>query len=297
MKGMMGFLTNRRWARLALWSGFALAGVIAAAAVVIYSASSWRMARTYDVPKVALRDIGRPASAERGERWSIIYGCQGCHGAAGRVLYDVPYVARLVVPNLSRVVGEYSDEELVVQIRAGIKRDHTSSIGMPTDAFAWMADEDVADLIAWLRAQESLPDAEQTSTSWGLPPRLSMTLGTFPFSADLAGEASPSVTQPAQGLARGEYLEKVLCSHCHRLDEEQTVRPGLIAPPLAPMIHGYDRDQFRALLRTGKAVGERDLELMSEVAVGSFSRLDDEEIAALYDYLVSRAAAEVGAQR
>jgi hypothetical protein len=44
-------------------------------------------------------------------------------------------------------------------------------------------------------------------------------------------------------------------------------------------------------MRTGKAVGERKLELMSEVAVGSLSRLHDEEIAALYGYLVSRAAA------
>jgi cytochrome c553 len=165
---------------------------------------------------------------------------------------------------------------------------------MPADAFAWMADEDVADLIAWLRALKPLPDAEAASTSWRPLPRLSMIFGTFSFSADLAATATatPSVRQPIEpGPSRGEYLEKVLCGHCHRLTEEHTVRPGLIAPPLAPMVHGYDRAQFRTLMRTGKAVGERKLELMSEVAVGSFSRLDDEEIAALYGYLVARAAA------
>jgi hypothetical protein len=43
-------------------------------------------------------------------------------------------------------------------------------------------------------------------------------------------------------------------------------------------------------MRTGKALGNRELSLMSRVARGRFSRFTDEEIRLLHSYLVNRAA-------
>lgn len=47
----------------------------------------------------------------------------------------------------------------------------------------------------------------------------------------------------------------------------------------------YAREDFTGLMRTGEPIGDRELELMKEVAVARFAHFADEEIAALYAYL------------
>lgn len=262
------------------------------AVATLYGASEWRLSRTYEVPQLTLHPRERPPSLERGEHLSAVFGCRGCHGEAGRILFDRPFFARVIAPNLSRVAADYSDEELLVLIRAGIKRDRTSAIAMPFDSFAWMADEDVADVIAWLRSLTPKTDAETRANSFGPLARIAMISGRFPFGADQPADAEPPVVQPALGTtAHGRYLTNVMCLHCHRLNEEHLVRPGLIAPSLAPAATGYDAEQFKRLMRTGIPIGERKLELMSEVSTGSLTFLTDEEIASLYNYLTTTASA------
>jgi hypothetical protein len=51
------------------------------------------------------------------------------------------------------------------------------------------------------------------------------------------------------------------------------------------MTQSYDLEQFTRLMRTGKALGDRELELMSSVSRDGFSHLTDEEIAAIHAYL------------
>jgi cytochrome c553 len=202
------------------------------------------------------------------------------------VFFDVPMVGRVIAPNLSRVAADYSDAELAVLLRAGVKRDRTSAVVMPADSYAWLADEDVIDLIAWLRSLKAVPDAVDKTTTWRPLARLGMLFGDFNFSADRVKPADPPVHAPtAPPTARGAYLEKTLCSHCHRLNVENFVRPGTIAPALAPAAQSYDAGQFRTLLRTGKGIGNRHLGLMKEVAVGATVFLDDADIAALHAFL------------
>lgn len=266
-------------------TAIAIAALVVGAFVSLYAASEWRLARTYNAPAITLR-TGHSASASRGERWSKIFGCQGCHGANGHPLIDRPAFGVLIAPNLTRVAGEYSDRELAVVIRTGIKRDGTSAIAMPSDAFSSMADEDVADIIAWMRTLKPVADAEPSRTSWGPVGRFVMFTDRFPFSAELPRDAAPPATHPVGApMAEGEYLYKAVCSHCHRLDEAHLVRPGLIAPPARPVTAGYDLAQFTHLMRTGKPIGNRKLELMSEVATNSISHMTDAELAALHTYL------------
>jgi hypothetical protein len=51
------------------------------------------------------------------------------------------------------------------------------------------------------------------------------------------------------------------------------------------MVAVYSRDEFERLLTQGKASGEREVGLMSEVARGRFTHLTAHERAALFDYL------------
>lgn len=63
---------------------------------------------------------------------------------------------------------------------------------------------------------------------------------------------------------------------------------GSVTPDLA-MAGAYDLDQFKTLLRTGKAAGGKKLGLMKEVAEKDFVHLTDAEIQSLHGYLRARA--------
>jgi mono/diheme cytochrome c family protein len=179
-------------------------------------------------------------------------------------------------------------------IRHGIKRDGTSALAMPADAYSNLADEDLADILAWVRSLPVLPDAaDLPQTSWGPIGRVSVLMGGAPFSADMARTSDPPVRRP-NGDKEGEYLTKVTCLHCHRLDEEHEVKPGLKSPPVRPVVQGYELSQFLALMRTGKGVGDRELELMSTVARNDLSRMTEAELTAIYTYLTAQEPAGSG---
>jgi hypothetical protein len=56
------------------------------------------------------------------------------------------------------------------------------------------------------------------------------------------------------------------------------------APSLV-VIAGYDEAAFTRLMRTGKALGDRELPMMSGVARGRFVHLTDIEVRELYAFL------------
>jgi hypothetical protein len=56
------------------------------------------------------------------------------------------------------------------------------------------------------------------------------------------------------------------------------------APDLI-IVSAYDEDAFRTLLKTGAALGGRELEMMSGVARARFSNFTDDEVSDLYAFL------------
>jgi mono/diheme cytochrome c family protein len=201
------------------------------------------------------------------------------------VLFDVDGIARVVAPNIPRVIAGYSDDELDVLIRQGIKRDGTSLVIMPADAYSNMADTDVADLIAWLRSLPQVPDkAGMAETSYAPLGRMIILMDGLPISAKLEIEKNPPQSRPVDAQL-GQYLTKVTCLHCHRLETEQQVTPDVKAPPLRPMVQGYDAEQLIHLIRTGRAIGEREAGMMSEVARSDLKAMTDEEITAVFNYV------------
>lgn len=273
------------FSKILRWIAGSLAAIVLIAVAVLYGGSEWRLNRTYERPSIALNPPEQP-SAERGQRLSILNGCQGCHGTHGRVFLDVPALGRLIAPDLARSAAHYSNAELAVLIRAGIKRDGTSTLVMPVNAMSALADQDVADLIAWLRALKPEGQTETATTTIAPLGRFLILTGVFPFSADMPRDPAPPAAHPVAPLVVvGEYLVKTTCAHCHALDEERELKPGLKTPPVRAMTQSYDLAQFTLLLRTGKAIGDREVGLMSEVSRDGFSHLTDEEIAAIHAYL------------
>jgi hypothetical protein len=67
------------------------------------------------------------------------------------------------------------------------------------------------------------------------------------------------------------------------------LRGGQKAPDLR-IAAAYSAEDFTRLLRTGQALGGRELSLMSRVARSRFRHLTDGEIHDLRSYLLARAA-------
>lgn len=113
----------------------------------------------------------------------------------------------------------------------------------------------------------------------------------------LLASCSDRLPSPPAAAISGERLAYAVgCVNCHH----QTPKEILNAPPLL-VVKGYTLAQFRTLLKSGVTAGGRDLyaqgSIMGIVAREQFTRLTDDEVAAIHHYLqtdwtAARAAAE-----
>ncbi len=276
-----------RWLRIGLFSA-ALLLVVAGA--VIYLLSERILRRTYSEPRVGIAVPSDSQSVIEGRRLSMVRGCSGgCHGREieGGVFIDNLLLARLVAPNLTAAVRKYSNADLARIIRRGVRPDGSSVIGMPSEMFSRLTDEDLGKILAYLR---SVPPHSGPAPQRRLGPiaRVAFVAGRLRPAAELirtAARLTDTYPQDGDSTAPGGYLARTSCTECHGLD----LRGGDTAPDLR-IVAGYSFEAFAWLMRRGKALGNRELSLMSRVARGRFSHFTDQELRVLYTYLISPAA-------
>jgi mono/diheme cytochrome c family protein len=256
--------------------------------VALYGGSEWALARDHGVPLAALTIPHDAASVAEGGRLARITGCRGCHGAdgGGHVLVDDPMLGRVVPPALARIAANESDAELDRTIRHGVHKDGRTLFVMPTGAHRYLADEDRARIIAWIRSLKPRPDDVLATSSFGPAGRALILSGML--SPSVHPETVSPATRPAD---TGRYFVNVSCAACHDLYTPRPTDDGKqVAPPLAAMGAAYDPVAFRTLLRTGVGMGGNDLGLMKRVAQGDLFALSDTEITAIQAYLTAEAA-------
>lgn len=271
-------------------------GLMAAATIHVLSERALR--RTWDVPLTALAVPTDAAAIAEGRRLAATRGCaNGCHGKpgiGGAVFDDDRWYGRLVAPNLSEAVRRYSDAELARVIRHGVKRDGTAVQVMPSDMFAQLDDADLGAIIAFLRAEPAVAHALPASTAGPLL-RWQLAFGapaaTFTTARIDHAAPHPAKPPPDQPHAWGRYLAHSTCSECHGADLRGVNEAGFHTPPLAA-VAAYPLEDFRRLMRTGMALGDRSLnELMTRVARERTNHFTDAEIDALHAYLITLASA------
>lgn len=272
-----------RWIGMTLGSLVALGGI---AYAVAYFLSERVLRHTYDVASVAISIPTDPASITEGRRLATIRGCfGGCHGkqAEGVVMFDEPMIGRVVAPNLTAAVRKYSDTELVGVIRNGVRPGGRSMMVMPAEVFVLLTDEDLGRIIAFLK---SLPAVEGPGPSVSLGPvgRIGVAIGKFKTVAQLIVETVPPPDAKSDEAAYGRYLARTTCAQCHGTDLRGASNPDFTSPSLQ-IVAAYSPESFAQLLRTGVALGGRNLDTMSPWARKLLSHLTDREIAALYSYL------------
>jgi cytochrome c553 len=200
-------------------------------------------------------------------------------------MVDHLVLGRLVAPSLPDRARRHSPADMERAIRGGIGLDGRSLLAMPSDMYFDLSDDDLGRILAWMR---SLPDPTAALPQRSLRlARLFLVTGRFePAHRNLPPErVRLQPPSPNDTLRLGEYIAKTSCPECHGMD---LLGEPEFTPSLA-LVAGYSADEFSRFVRNGVAKGGRELEMMSDVARGRLSRLQDEEITALRLYLSSLA--------
>jgi len=266
----------------------ALALIAAAGLASVYLASEAHL-RSFARPPAFDASISTDAAAiTRGEHLVYTRGCRGCHGDQLQGDFMWEYAT---APNLPAYTREHDVAVFEAALRHGIGADGRALYSMPSYNFIRLRDADVADIYAYLR---SLPVDEVALPAPRLPwpIRWNLARGSDKAIAGFLDLVPPlrRADDPDPRLARGEYIAMTTCNECHgfglRADSpfEDETAPDLI------IIAGYDEAAFTHLMRTGKALGDRELPMMSGVARGRFVHFTNEEVGDLYVFLGDLAA-------
>jgi len=248
--------------------------------------------RSYDVALAVVAVPTDPSSIEQGRRLAIIRGCyDGCHGkgVSGAVFTDDLWLGRQVAPELTQVFAGQTDAELERTIRHGVRPNGMSTWIMPSSMFHHLSDEDFGRIVAFIR---SLPPGQGPATEVWIGPgwRLDLLRNRFlPMAEEIRRDAPwYSQSDRAGEHARGRYLALTVCSECHGMNLSGAADGT--APDLT-IAAAYPEADFAHLMKTGVALGGRELGLMALVARERFSLLTQSEVGDLHRYLRARALA------
>lgn len=281
--------------------GFGLVGVLGILLLAGAGLFAYARARLDNGPQLSVTALpAAPEALARGEHLAVaVSGCTSCHGAglAGQVAVQEPAIGTIYAPNLTAgrggVGAAYSDEDWARAIRHGLGRDGRVLVGMPSNAYAHLSDDDLAALLAYIQAappvDQSLP-APQIS----LPGTVifgMMAYSTLPV--NLIDHAAVGGAAPPEGntAAYGEYLTLIAgCRDCHGPDlggiDPQDAPPG---PPPGPNLQpsgalgGWSEADFVTALRTGRTPQGR--QLSETMPWQYYARMSDVELQAIWRYL------------
>jgi mono/diheme cytochrome c family protein len=229
-----------------------------------------------------------PQALSRGDHLVLTRGCRGCHGddLEGQLMWEYA-----VAVNLRAYTRRESITTFEAALRHAIGADGRALYSMPSFSFIRLTDADVRDIYAYLRSlpvgSRALPDA---SLPWRI--RYDIARGKDDAVPGFLRLVPPlaHASDSNERLKRGEYIAMTTCIECHGFSLRADVPyPGENAPPLV-IVGGYDETAFRKLMKTGKALGDRELPMMSGVARERFAHFTDDELTDLYAFLGNFAA-------
>jgi cytochrome c553 len=280
-----------RWLR---WTGRIVAGIvllILLAVAAVYAITSRHINRTYDFPDSPVRGATDSASLARGRHLvETIAKCGECHGAdqGGKVLLDAAAMGRLAAPNLTTGqggLGDYSDADFERALRHGVGRGGRPLLFMPSEAFTWLGDDDLAAIMGYIRTLPPV-DREMPPARVGPVARALFLGGNFPLlPVTLIDHTANRVVPPAGAtVAYGEYLATIGgCRACHGLALAGDANPDAPNITVGRIGSWTEEDFFRSLRQGTRPDGSAiDPVKMPWVRSG---QMTDEEMRAVWMYL------------
>lgn len=272
----------------------AIAGAAALVLGVAYAKSGLALSRDYELPRVALPVTGDAAQLDRGRHLAETRGCNHCHGRdyGGLVMFDQAPIGTMAPSNLTPagVLARYDDAALEQAIRHGVGEDGRALLFMPSLDYSTLADDDVAALVAFLRARPPVERALPESTMGPLM-RVLYLFGRLPVvHAERIVHVRGPVQAPLEAVSveYGRYVAQA-CVGCHGVDFAGGPIPGM--PPDAPhaanltpdagALGAWSEDQFLRAMREGVRPDGRAL----RAPMPKFSQLTEVEQRATWAYL------------
>ena len=173
---------------------------------------------------------------------------------------------------------------------------------MPSRVWYYLSDEDLADLIAYLKTLPPV-DNELLRSDLGPLGRVMLALGQLPpeltapdvLVIDHDGPR-PIAPEPGVTVEYGEYLART-CALCHKANFNGgmiTTDAEYLAPNLTPggELHYWSEEDFMITLHTGVTPGGKHLK--SAMPWKYFGQMTDDELKAVWMYLQSLPALPQG---
>ncbi|HVT72023.1 MAG TPA: c-type cytochrome [Lacunisphaera sp.] len=288
------------------WAVLASALLVAGAIVAVYAFSARKLGRRYAVSVQVPAVPSDPGAVARGRHIAETRGCADCHGAdlGGAKVIDDPAMGRLYGPNLTRgqggVPANLADADWVRAIRHGVARDGHGLFLMPSADYSTFTDEDLGDLIAYLR---SVPPVNRASVPVSVGPvaRALLLAGKIQLAADVIDHAAvrPEVVKPGVTVAYGRYLA-IGCTGCHgpnfsggKIDiGPPDWPPAQNLTPAGDLAKWSEEDFIRTMRDRVRPDGTK----LSEVMPAAFGKLNDTEMKALWAFLRTLPAAATGSR-
>jgi len=304
--------------RVLKWGGLGL-GVLVLAGIAALAYIAVAPLPRYPVRRVSFTVDVTPARVERGKR-SVEMLCAACHldsktGAlSGRRMADLPSRfgeawSRNITGHPVKGIGSWTDAEIAYLLRTGVARDgrYTPPWMVKTPN---LSDEDLRDVIAFLRSDDPLVRARDVDDHESRPSFLAKLLCRVAFKPLPWPEAPIVAPPPEDELAFGRYLVtgRWQCFPCHSADfatvddlhpersggylgggnpmpdaSGHVVHTANLTPDPETGLGSWSLDEFRRALVEGIAPDNRPL----RYPMVPWRQLGDVEVKAMFAYLRS----------
>ncbi|MCA9600391.1 MAG: cytochrome c [Polyangiales bacterium] len=289
-------MSPRKVGRLLLIAVGALLSVMLLGMGVVIAVSVSRESHVY---RVKVRPVHAAAGADavaEGHRLYLTRGCADCHGedGGGRVIADAA-VGRFVGSNLSKLVKDRTDEDLVRAIRHGVSVSGKPLMLMPAKEYHGMGDRELANIIAFVRSLKPVEGVDETCEVRTLGRMLHVTGMMHLFNAEEIDHETPPppAPEPGETVEYGAYLA-IGCQSCHGEGLGGGPIPG--APPEMGLpanltmddtgLKAWTKDDFFTAIRKGKRPDGSDIN-PKQMPWTSLAHMSDVELGAIWVYLQS----------
>lgn len=287
----------------------ALFGLLLLALAAVYARTEWQARRLVAIPpRAGLVVANDSVTVARGKHVvTTMGGCTDCHGAnlGGYVIVDEPLVMRLAAPNLTTgqggVLSQYDNDALEAAIRHGVGRGGRVLRFMPSHEMAGLADDHVAAIIAYIRAQPAVDNIVPPMRVGPLARILAVAgqLTLFPYDRINHERRAPASAPTGATTAHGKYLAAG-CIGCHGDGLAGGKIPG--APPDWPAaanitptgIGSWSAEDFIRTMRTG--VNPSGHSLDTRMPWKQIGQMTDDELRALRMYLATVTSKPTGSR-
>jgi mono/diheme cytochrome c family protein len=278
------------------WAGAGLTAVLTAAVSLAGALMVVGLFKQHvrSAPTPDLKIASSAAQIERGRAIANSF-CGACHSKdqllAGGVDigHDFPIpVGSFVSSNLTPAgdLSRWSDGEIFRAIRNGVDADGRWLVVMSYTNAGKLSDDDIQAVIAYIR---SVPAAGQNAVN---PPDHLNPLGLVLLGAGILPSGKPILTgtiaapPKASTMRYGEYILSYQdCRECHGANLAGGV-PGQLGPigPGLSLVKEWKLNEFIATMRSG--IDPAGHAIGKEMPWQPIGKMDDEELAAVYQYLI-----------